>query len=414
MIKFFQKLYKALRDLIHIWQLETNVILHDQGVMLFCIAVPLGYPLLYSYIYNTEQMRDVPITIVDQSQSSLSRQFIRKVDASQWTRVVGLSRDIPDARQQIKEGRTFGFLVIPSDFSSNIVRGKQSYVGMYGDMSGLLYYKGILIAATDASLDMNKRIKTSKAAPITVREESLTSYPVENEEVALFNPTQGFATFLIPAVLMLIIQQTLLLGVGMAGGTAVEREEYGELIATSRRNNGTLSILFGRALAYFLFYAVTSAYIVCIVPRLFSMTQLSHAGDLALFMLPYIIDCIFFALSLSILMRNREMSILVFVVTSVPLLFISGISWPESAIPPFWKGVSWLFPSTFGINGFVRINTMGASLAQVLPEWRALWIQAGAYCVTAYVSCRLIIYNEVRKDRKRLLKQRETIHAPKI
>lgn len=387
-------LFQALKDLIHIWWLETKVILHDEGVLIFCILVPLGYPLLYTYIYNTEQMRNVPITIVDESHSALSREFIRKVDASQWTRVVALSPDVPAARQQVKEGRTFGFLVIPADFSENIARGKQSYIGMYSAMSGLLYYKGILIAATDVSLQMNKEIKIAEAGKITVQEENLTTYPVANREVTLFNPAQGFATFLIPAVLMLIIQQTLLLGVGMAGGTAVERKEYGELIATSRRNNGTIHILFGRAAAYFLFYAVNAAYMVCLVPRFFSLTQLSRPLDLALFLIPYILACIFFALSMSILMRNREMSILVFVVTSVPLLFISGISWPGSAVPPFLKGVSYLFPSTFGINGFVRINTMGATLEQVGREWMALWIQTAIYCLTAYVACRIIIYRE--------------------
>ena len=96
------------------------------------------------------------------------------------------------------------------------------------------------------------------------------------------------------------------------------------------------------------------------------------------------------------------MSILVFVFTSVPLLFVSGISWPGSAVPPFWKGVSWLFPSTFGINGFVRINTMGATISQVAVEWRALWLQAVAYFVLAYMSCRTIIYRERRKDKTEL------------
>ena len=65
---------------------------------------------------------------------------------------------------------------------------------------------------------------------------------------------------------------------------------------------------------------------------------------------------------------------MIYVFTSVPLLFISGISWPGTAIPKFWEVVSWLFPSTFGINGFVRINNMGATLTDVLTEYRVLWI----------------------------------------
>ena len=84
----------------------------------------------------------------------------------------------------------------------------------------------------------------------------------------------------------------------------------------------------------------------------------------------------------SIAIRNRETCMLIFVFTSVPLLFISGISWPGAAIPPFWKYVSYIFPSTFGINGFVKINNMGATLSEVAFEYKALWLQAGIYFLT--------------------------------
>lgn len=395
-----------MKDLLHIWKMEMNIILHDQGVFIFCILVPFGYPLLYSYIYTTELMRDVPITVVDQDHTPLSREFTRRVDASQWVRVVGNSTNIDDANLQIKKQKTYGYLVIPQDFSKNIQRGKQSFVGMYSDMGGLLYYKGILIAATDVSLEMNSHIKIEQAGYSTARSEAITDYPVTNKEVTLFNPQQGFASFLIPAVLMLIIQQTLLIGIGMAGGTAAERHEYKKLIATSRHNRGTMHIITGRGLAYFFVYCISTAYITCAVPLIFQLTQISHAGDLVIFMIPYILDCIFFAQTLSILMRNREISILVFVITSVPLLFISGVSWPGSAVPAFLKGVSWLFPSTFGINGFVRINTMGASISQVLPELIAICIQTVVYFVLSYFSCRVIIYFERKRDLQKYFSER--------
>lgn len=390
---------QGLNELIHIWQMELKIIFHDEGVFIFCILVPLGYPLLYSYIYTTELMRDVPVTVIDDSKTALSREFIRKLDASQWIKVVGYSDNIPDARQQIKEQQTYGFFRVPSDFSNKIVKGEQVNVGLYSDMSAMLYYKGMFIGATDVSLDMNKQIKIERAGKATDEDEEMVVSPIKSREVALFNPQQGFASFLIPAILILVIQQTLLLGIGMAGGTAAEKGEYSELVATSKRNRGTLHIIFGRAFAYFGIYVVQAAFMVCIVPKLFGLTQLSQGFDLILFLIPYLLSCIFFSMALSILMRNREMSILVFVFTSVPLLFISGISWPGSAVPPFWKGVSWLFPSTFGINGFVRINTMGATISQVAVEWRALWLQAVAYFVLAYMSCRTIIYRERRKDK---------------
>ena len=161
--------------------------------------------------------------------------------------------------------------------------------------------------------------------------------------------------------------------------------------------------MLGKALVYLMIYLLVDVYIVCVVPKLFSLVQIPDVGTLTAFMLPYTLACIFFAMTASILIRNRETCMLIYVFTSVPLLFISGISWPGASIPAFWKVFSWIFPSTFGINGFVHINSMGATLGEVAAEYRALWIQTGVYFLT---TCLVYRYQIIR-SRKLLLKERE-------
>ena len=129
-------------------------------------------------------------------------------------------------------------------------------------------------------------------------------------------------------------------------------------------------------------YAVVAVYILCVVPWLFRLNRIALPGELVLFTLPYLAACIFFSMTASAAIRNRETCMLLFVFTSVPLLFLSGISWPASAMPGFWRYFSYLFPSTFGINGYVRINSMGATLSEVAFEYSALWVQAGVYFIT--------------------------------
>ena len=58
------------------------------------------------------------------------------------------------------------------------------------------------------------------------------------------------------------------------------------------------------------------------------------------------------------------------------------MSWPQSSIPGYLQGVSWLFPSTFGVRAYLRLNSMGASVADVSYELRCLWIQVAAYLGT--------------------------------
>ena len=290
-----------------------------------------------------------------------------------------------EAKALLKEGKAYGIIYIPESFSRDIAKGIQTRVTLYCDMSGMLYYKAMLTANTNASLTMNKQIKIERSGNTTERQDEVSSSPIEYEDISIFNPQNGFAGFLIPAVLMLIIQQTLLLGIGLSAGTARETNRFRDLVPLSRHYHGTLRIVLGKSLTYFMIYVIMSVYMLCLVPKMFSLVQIAQAGTLFAFVLPYILACIFFAMTCSIFIHHREACMMIYVFTSVPLLFISGISWPGSAIPEFWKVVSWIFPSTFGINGFVRINNMGATLPDVTTEYHALWLQAGIYFLTTCI-----------------------------
>lgn len=381
-ITFKQKVVQGIYDLFYIWKQELRNLFRDQGVLIFFVLVPLTYPLIYSFIYTNETVREVPAVVVDNSRSSLSREYLRKVDASPETSIVAYCADMEEAKLMLKDRKAYGIIYIPAHFSDDIVQGKQTQVSIFCDMSGLLYYKALLTANTNVSLAMNAAIKMERAGNTTARQDEITAYPIEYEDVAIFNPTNGFAAFLIPAVLILIIQQTLLLGIGLSAGTAREHNQFKDLVPINRHYNGTLRIVMGKGLSYFMVYSLVAVYILCVVPRLFSLNQIAIPGVLTLFTLPYLTACIFFAMTASIAIRNRETCMLLFVFTSVPLLFLSGISWPGSAMPSFWKYFSYLFPSTFGINGYVRINSMGATLNEVAFEYRALWMQTGIYFLT--------------------------------
>jgi ABC-2 type transport system permease protein len=371
-----------MKNLFYIWLNEFRGTLRDQGVLIFFVLVPLAYPLVYAFIYTNETVREVPVIVVDHSHSSLSREFLRKVDATPEVAITHRVADMEEARHLMKERQAYGIIYIPASFAADIAAGEQTQVSIFCDMSGLLYYKSVLLANTEVSLNMNADIKIARAGGTTDREDAITAYPIRYEDVTMFNPTNGFASFLIPAVLMLIIHQTLLLGIGLSAGTAREKNPGHRLLPPDPHYQSTLPVVFGKSLSYFMVYILVSCYVLCIVPYLFNLIQIGKPGVLTLFLVPYLLACIFFSMTLSVIIRNRETCFLLFVFTSVPLLFLSGVSWPHSAIPDFWRYFSYLFPSTFGINGYVRINSMGATLNEVATEYRALWLQAGIYFFT--------------------------------
>ena len=407
--KFLRFLSEGISDTFYIWRQELKNIFRDQGILIFFLLVPLGYPLLYAYIYTSETVHNVPVAVVDMAHCELSRDFIRRFDGAPDVKVKSHCSNLGEAKRLVEEQQVYGIVYIPSSFPRDIENGRQTYISIFCDMSGMLYYKAILTTATNVSLDLNQQIKIKKLGYSTARQEEINGKPLLYKDVALFNPSAGFASFLIPAVLILIIQQTLLLGVGLSAGTDREKNAYLKLSDVFRHYNGTFRIVGGKTLAFFTIYAVTVPYILGAVPRMFHLVQAGAVPTLAAFIVPYLLACIFFAMTCTVFFKHRENCILFFVFTSVPLLFISGVSWPGAAIPDFWKYVSWLFPSTFGINGYIRINTMGANLQDVLFEYRGLWIQTGFYFIT---SCLAYRYNILLSKRRALdnyrLKQEDT------
>lgn len=404
-----QTIRQGFAGLFHICAQELKAVFKDQGVLIFFLLVPLAYPLVYAFIYTNEVVREVPTAVIDNSNTALSREFIRSVDASADVHIQSHCADMEEGKALLKETKVYGIIYIPESFSKDISSGKQTTVSVYCDMSGMLYYKALVLASTNASLALNKQIQIKRLGNTTERQDEISTAPIEYEDISLFNPQDGFASFLIPAVLILIIQQTLLLGIGLSAGTARESNRFRDLVPISRQYQGTLRIVGGKSLAYFLIYVLITAYVLCLVPKMFSLVQIAQPATLLAFAVPYILACIFFAMTCSIFIHHRESCMMIYVFTSVPLLFISGISWPGAAVPTFWKIFSYLFPSTFGINGFVRINNMGATLPEVLFEYKALWIQTLVYFFTTCMVYRrqIILSRRHAMERLRMFKLRK-------
>lgn len=384
-----------LRYFFNAWYSELMAILKDEGVLMFVFIVPLFYPLLYSWVYNNESAHDVSVAIVDLSSSHFSRELTRKLDATPEVKVVSHCSSIAEAQKMMDNGEIVGYYCFPKDFDINIKRMEQSHLGVYCDMSMMLAYKAVYSAAMSVSLAENAKIQVALLGNSTNREDEIATRPLDYEEVPIFNTTGGYGNFVLPGVLVLVIQQTLLLAVGMAAGTRRDRRVLRTVSNTSneaRKKTPATEEKFSvgtefvaRTLCYLSIFTFNAAYLLLAVPRFFGFISIPHMGDLVVFVLPLLLSCIFLAMTMSHFVRQRENVMLIFVCTSIIFIFMSGMSWPESNIPGVWKGIASLFPSTFGIRGFLRLSSMGATLDDVQHEYLCLWILTLCYFISAII-----------------------------
>ncbi|MEG0796367.1 MAG: ABC transporter permease [Odoribacter sp.] len=382
-----------MNDIFYVFRREFYTVFRDHAVLTFFILLSLAYPLVYTYIYSEEVVREVPVAVVDHSQSSLSREFLRLWDASANVHIVSHCSDIEEAKELMYQKKIYGILEIPADFNKELNQGDQAHIALFCDMGILLNYKALLMAASDVSIGMGKQIQVKGMAYASRIQQQIVSSPVRVEEVKLFNSQSGFASFIIPAVLVLVVQQSLLLGVGTIAGTARDRSPRRRMIPNRAHYQRAWCVVVGKGCLYALIYFFMSFWVFFIVPRIFNLTQISSKGELMLFLFPFLLACVFLSIAASFLSKEREQPFLIFVFTSIPLMFISGISWPREGIPDYWIAFSKLFPSTYGIDGFVKINNMGATLQEVTREYVCLWILAAVYFGLA---C-LLYRREIRK-----------------
>lgn len=388
----FTYLKEVLSQLTAITRREMKTIFTDSGVLLILIIAGLGYPLLYSTVYLNESVDEIPVGIIDESGTSYSRRFASKIDA---TREITLEScvNMDDAISRMKRRQIHGIIVIPKDFSKDIQTGKQTTVSLYINMATFFIYKNIALACNYVMLDEDKNISIARlqADGLTEQEALTSAEPLRNKMNILFNEGNGFASFFVPGVLVLIIHQLLFLGIGMVSGTRREENANHKLSAEESPSKKKVQrYIWGQGFAYFLIYLVIGSYILILVPRIFGLPHYASAWDIYRLMVPFLLATIFFSQTCAVFIRNRETGMVMFLFFSVILLFLSGLTWPVSSFPAFWKYFSYIFPGTFGVQGYVKLNCMGADFAVIRPEFISLWAQTIFYFITACFSYRYI------------------------
>lgn len=381
-----------------IWGREYRNIFLDTGVLLIFFGAILAYPLIYPIPYSHEVLRDVPIAVVDMDHSQLSRKLIRMMDANEFLRITSRPTSLTEARDQFFRGSVNGIVVIPEDFTKHILRKEQAVVAAYCDASYFLLYRQVLtgVLYTVGTLSAGVEVKRMVAKGFTSGQAMVARDPLPLLSYPLFNPSGGYASYVVPPVLMLILQQTLLIGIGMLGGTAREKAGRHFLIPEDH-SAGVISLILGKGAAYLSLYLVHAVYFFVVLFRLYRFPQRGEPLELFLFILPFLTSVIFLGITLTALFRNREISMVALLFTSIPVLFLAGFSWPPESIPQWLRILSFLLPSTAGIDGFLKLTIMGAALREVGFQWIGLWGLSGIYFA---VACLMVKYMAKREKVK--------------
>jgi ABC-2 type transport system permease protein len=316
-----------LNDVLNVIKREFSTMFKDRGVVIMLVLAPLAYPILYCSLYKNETLIKVPIAAVDNSRSKESRELLRHIDATQSIHIASTYSTLAEAKQAYNEKKVHGVVFIPADFGKNLNTGDQTTVSIYADISSFMYYRIINQACNNCVMDMSNQIQVERlnANGITGESATIISNPIPYEGTVLYNEGAGFASFLMPAILILVIFQTLFLGIGIIAGTSRGENRFHVLVSSSVHRGGTFRVIIGKSFCYFSLYAAWSFFILMIIPRAFNLPHIGIPFDIMMLMVPFLLASVFFSMTVSVFLPHRETGMVVFMFMSLILLFLRGV-----------------------------------------------------------------------------------------
>ncbi|HEX3400987.1 MAG TPA: ABC transporter permease [Acetobacteraceae bacterium] len=365
---------------------EWRRVLSDRGVFGLFVLAPALYAVFYPQPYLGQIVRDVPIAVVDHDNGELARGLIQALQAHGNIRVVLLAASYREAEDAIFDRRAFAILGIPADTEKNVLKGVAARLPVYADSTYFILFNRALQGMIESVQAYATDTLTRGARPDSagVQAASRLVQPVELVQVPLFNPTDSYSSYVVPAAFVLILHQTLLMGAAMLGGVAFEEGGSG-----ARQARASSAAILGQALAHWTIYLPAMALYLVVMPRIYGFSTLGSVWALAALSIPFILATSFLGQALGQAFRHRETAVLLVLATSLPQFFLVGVSWPAEALPGVLRQLRELLPSVNAIDGMVRINQMGASLAEIRPDWERLWALTLLYFVVAAACARL-------------------------
>lgn len=388
---------RKLKNFFYVYVREFSLVFHDQGLILFFLFLPIAYPVIYSIIYNPELVKEVDMVVVDSDRTPLSRELTRMFDACDEAHVIGYATDLSEARRAMDEHKAYAILEIPEGFDKKITRGETANGVLYCDMSLLIRYRGFLMASTNVMMEIGGELMTKdidNMAPLA--ETVMTGDLMPIDSIPMGNIRSGFDSFIMPGMLILILQQSLMLALGMAGGA---KRENPAMLGYNPVNiaPSTLSTMFAQSLCYLTIMIVPVMFMIYYVPLMFRFPMAGNLFEEFLFIVPFLLATFGMGYAYQAIVMEREQVFISWVFTSIVFLFLSGLIWPRYALPPVWKALSCVIPSSWGVEGFVKMNSNGASLSQVRTEYINLWILAGGWWIVGWCSRKWVVKRQIFK-----------------
>ena len=370
---------------------EWRRVLTIRGAFVLLVLAPLIYGIYYPQPYLTQILHKVPIAVVDNDLSELSRGIVQTLDASGAVRVAVRAETLGEAQAAIDRGEAFAAVGIPPATERDVLKGATARIPIYVDATFLFLFRSTAsgIATAIATLSSELAAGGARTDSSMVKAKLAAASPADILLQPIFNPVGGYASYIVPAAFVLILQQLLLIGSAMLTG-----------VALTQASSGAFAHVLGRGIAHVTIFLPAVALYFLVLPRVYGFSTLGHPLQVIALASVFVLATSFLGQTVGAWFKHPETPTVIFLGTSLPQFFLAGYSWPREAIPERVQAAAYIFPADLAIDGIVRVGQMGASLWEVARAWRGLWCLAIIYFALAVISAVVVKRRQAAHDQR--------------
>jgi ABC-2 type transport system permease protein len=379
---------------------EVRAVFSNSTILLTVFGGVVFYSFLYPLPYTEQIPRDQQVVVANLDGSQLSRRLERMVDATPQVHIVRRTYSTEEARDLFIREKLAGILVIPEHFHRDLLLGKSPTLSYAGDASYFLVFSTVLEGLAGAGntlaaeIKVKRLIMSGQALPPAWRQSSALKLNLRS----VFNPTSGYVNYVVPAIFVFILHQTLIMGAGILGGTENEARRRGEPVY--RQEADPLKLILVRTGLFTIIYWLLCMYYFGFSFEFYAIPRNAHFVELNLVILPFLLGASSFGICLGLLLPRRELATLIVLLSSMPLVFGSGFIWPVESIPEPISAVIQYIPVVPAIRMFLGLNQMGGDFMALLPVWKQMWVCVALYGVLAW----MLLHLEKRRYRRTSLR----------
>lgn len=394
-----KSLLRSIQVVSYTFTEELRRIFTDTGAILILLGAAVIYPLAYSVAYQNNVLEEIPIGLVDLDHSNTSYQLVKGINDSEKISIYNSYESLEAAEADLWTGAINGVVLVDKGFETDLLRGEQANVSLYSDAGYFLIYKETLTGVLQSSMSFAAKIEVKKliSKGSSMEQAIGQRQPINAEIIQLYNPSSSYGSYVMPGMLILILQQLLLVGIGMVNGADNERRNNKFVFPGMMKPRGIFSIIIGKSLAYFLISVFTFTFSFVWIYHWFGYPAKASYLELLVLLIPFLFATIFLGLAISILYRKREHSIMLLVFLSPIVLFLSGLSWPVQFMPKPLNVIAQIFPTSNAVPAYLRLRTMGVALSDIRSEWLFLFFQMLVYFFLAAAAYKFAVRRQAKK-----------------